>query len=399
MGATYQRRGRASWLITVHWDGQRERKTIHGSEQDAKDVVRFIHKQELAGVNVVEAIRQARTMRGEPSSPPVEYPRLRDALPEWVERLERSREVRASTAKAYRSRLAAWVYSHALPGGRLLGDLPVNQVTREMLGAVIWRVKEAGRSLAIIEGIRNPMRSYFQSLIETKTLPGPNPAADLKYFIGRGAHKKARQRVAAFFSQEEGPQFVATAKALFPRWQAFILTGLLGGLRWGESAALYRADIDWRRGRLHVQRTFSEKGNRIEPCKDGEDRWVKASPALLAALRAHCEAMELEAGLKEWTPEQRQLVFPNTVGRITHYGQFIELVWQPLLSKAGLPYRKYHATRHTFATWLLSDGADLRWVQGQLGHASIAQTADTYGHVQPERHESAIARLDRYLRV
>src|SRR5215510_14990174 len=42
-------------------------------------------------------------------------------------------------------------------------------------------------------------------------------------------------------------------------------------------------------------------------------------------------------------------------------------------------------------TWLLSDGADMRWVSQQLGHATTAQTADVYGHVQPERHESATA--------
>jgi len=52
---------------------------------------------------------------------------------------------------------------------------------------------------------------------------------------------------------------------------------------------------------------------------------------------------------------------------------------------------------HSFATCLLSDGADLRWVQQQMGHASIGQTADTHGHVQPERHESAVTGLDRYL--
>ena len=36
-------------------------------------------------------------------------------------------------------------------------------------------------------------------------------------------------------------------------------------------------------------------------------------------------------------------------------------------------------------------------VQQQLGHASISQTADTYGHVQPERHEAAVEALNRYL--
>ena len=265
-----------------------------------------------------------------------------------------------------------------------------------MLGAVILRVKEAGRSLAIIEGIRNPLRGYYAELIETKVLRGPNPAGDLKFFIGKRADKK-RLRSLAFFSQEEGPQLTATAKALFPRWHPFILTGLLAGLRWGESAALYKTDIEWRRGRIHVQRTFSEKASAILPCKNSEDRWVKASPALLAALRSQVDAMDLEGQVKEWDIEQRQLVFPTLNGRITRHGHFIETVWHPLLSKAGLPYRKYHATRHSCATWLLEDGADLRWVQAQMGHASIEQTAGTYGHCQPERHESAVVGLDRYL--
>lgn len=397
MSATYQRRGKRSWLITVHYKGQRERKTIHGTESDAKALVQLVHKEELAGSNVIETIRQA---RGEAPSPPPQYPRFRDALPIWVHRREHSGEIRGSTAKAYRSRLATWVYPFQLPDGRVLGELPVNQVTREMLGAVILRVKELGRSLAIIEAIRNPLRGYYAELIETKALSGPNPAVDLKFFIGKGAHRKARHRKAVFFAQEEGPQLVGTARALFPRWHGFILTGLLAGLRWGESAALCKTDIDWRRGRIHVQRTFSEKSNKVEPlCKDGDDRWVKASPALLAALREHIDAVDLEGQVKGWTPEQRQLVFPNKAGRITRYGHFLESVWQPLLAKAGLPYRKYHATRHTYATWLLSDGADLRWVQQQMGHATIMQTADTYGHVQPDRHEEAAAGLDRYLSV
>lgn len=186
------------------------------------------------------------------------------------------------------------------------------------------------------------------------------------------------------------------SKGLCPRWSVFILTGLLAGPRWGESAGLYKSDIDFKRGRIHVQRTVSE-GRRIAPPKDVETRWVKASPVLLEALRAHVEKIGLEGQVQDWTAEQRQLVFPNTLGRVASYSQFLEKVWQPLLATAKLPYRRYHATRHTFATWLLSDGADLRWVQQQLGHASISQTADTYGHVQPERHEAAVERLDRYV--
>ena len=75
-------------------------------------------------------------------------------------------------------------------------------------------------------------------------------------------------------------------------------------------------------------------------------------------------------------------------------GHFRETVWASLGAKAGLPYRKYHATRHTYATWLLETGADLRWVSARMGHASLKQTADTYGHLIMDRHQAAAGALD-----
>jgi hypothetical protein len=55
----------------------------------------------------------------------------------------------------YGASFRVWCYRHPLPGGQILGDAPVDAVTREMLGAMIRRIRESGRSLAIIEGVRN----------------------------------------------------------------------------------------------------------------------------------------------------------------------------------------------------------------------------------------------------
>ena len=106
--------------------------------------------------------------------------------------------------------------------------------------------------------------------------------------------------------------------------------------------------------------------------------------------RAAEPLLDLEASINGWGLDQRQLVFPNTVGRVTRYGSFLELVWQPLIEATGLPYRKPHALRHSYATWMLEAGADLRWVKDQLGHASIEETEGTYGHLERDRHEARV---------
>ena len=49
--------------------------------------------------------------------------------------------------------------------------------------------------------------------------------------------------------------------------------------------------------------------------------------------------------IRDWSSEQRMLVFPTTYGYTVRYSYFLEHIWQPLLAKAGLCYRSYHATR------------------------------------------------------
>ena len=53
-----------------------------------------------------------------------------------------------------------------------------------------------------------------------------------------------------------------------------------------------------------------------------------------------------------------------------------------------------HDLRHTFATFMIAEGADARTVSGYLGHANLSMTLDIYADVEPEAKERAVKYIE-----
>ena len=66
-----------------------------------------------------------------------------------------------------------------------------------------------------------------------------------------------------------------------------------------------------------------------------------------------------------------------------------------VLRKAGLRRIRFHDLRHTHTSLLIAQGAHPKYIQAQLGHASIQTTLDRYGHLMPEIHGAEARKLDR----
>jgi integrase len=104
-------------------------------------------------------------------------------------------------------------------------------------------------------------------------------------------------------------------------------------------------------------------------------------------------AERLARGAAAWNPHQ--LVFRTTAGTPYTRTNWRAQQYIPLLKKAGLPYIRPHDLRYTAATLLLLKGVQPLVVSEMLGHASVAFTLATYGHVQAAMRKPARGAMER----
>ncbi len=142
------------------------------------------------------------------------------------------------------------------------------------------------------------------------------------------------------------------------------IVGLLysAGIRRGELLRLKITDID--SDRMLV---------RVEDGKGGKNRYTLLSATLLRYLREY---------YKLWKPEKYLFEGP---GKGQYSGKSVGQIVTKAAKKAGI--RKPvtpHTLRHSFATHLLEQGTDLRYIQSLLGHSS-SKTTEIYTHIAVNR--------------
>ncbi|WP_260871014.1 tyrosine-type recombinase/integrase [Paenibacillus xylanexedens] len=67
-----------------------------------------------------------------------------------------------------------------------------------------------------------------------------------------------------------------------------------------------------------------------------------------------------------------------------------------ILQRCDLPSLPIHSLRQTCAVLLLESGADMKFVQEQLGHGSIQITSDVYAHISGKIQKSNIDRFEKF---
>lgn len=177
-------------------------------------------------------------------------------------------------------------------------------------------------------------------------------------------------------------------RAAAPPWFGVALTlGAGCGLRQGEATGLSVDRIDFLRREMTVDRQLlpiAEAGQAVfgPPKTERSYRKIPLADSVVRELAHHLEVFGAgDDGLilhQKGRPLRRQW-FGRT--------------WRTTRLAAGLPEARYHDTRHTFASILLSGGVSVAAAADFLGH-SPAMLLSTYAHLLPADHERARTVVD-----
>lgn len=245
------------------------------------------------------------------------------------------------------------------------GLMGIEAVNHLEIRSFLAKLKNEERSRATIARKLSCLRSFFKYLARQGYLDH-NPLLTV-------ATPKREKRLPQFFYQDELNQLLALPDRHTPlgtRDAAILELLYSSGLRLNEIVTLTLIDLDLSRGYVRV---FG---------KGAKERVVPVGGAAQRALRRYLTEARPVLLSGSQTPVKN--VFLNYRGtRLS--GRSIQRIFAKYLQQLALNRKMSpHTLRHTFATHLLENGADLRVVQELLGHVDLSST-QIYTHLTKER--------------
>jgi integrase len=194
----------------------------------------------------------------------------------------------------------------------------------------------------------------------------------------------------------EPTQVVSLAEAMPPQYAALVYLGAGAGLRQGEAFGVAEDRVRWLERMLRVDQQVTLTG----PKPDGTPSTnpMLSLPKTRSSVRdvplpaIVLDALSVHVGRFATTG---QALFSTRSGGLLRRGPFNEGVWKPAVRAVGLPSdTTFHDLRHTYASTMLARAVPISDVSKWLGHASITETVDTYGHLLPDADHRARAAID-----
>ena len=242
------------------------------------------------------------------------------------------------------------------------GDfVDVNSISENDIRSVIGILSRENKNPASINQFESSLRSFF-SYCKKFGYIQKNPAATLHNY-------KVQRKLPSFLLESELATLCNEPKKNELLWKerdvALFIMLYSSGLRVSELVSIKMKDFS------------KEKDSCMILGKGRKMRRVFFSPEAVQAFNEYLDSRKKRFGLTEIGSDQSAFVNQKGGALTTRGVRYIVNLYS---SAEGTKPISPHAFRHTFATSLLMNGADIRFVQQLLGHSSIS-TTQQYTHV------------------
>ena len=254
---------------------------------------------------------------------------------EFLQKLE-LKHYALNTAKTYIQLFEVFMNHHK--------DVSLKHINESMIHNYLQSLVHQKKSSSYINQMINSIKFYYEVVLEM-----PNRF----YSIDRPIKKETLPKV---ISLEEVKLIINNTNNIKHRCIVSLLYS--AGLRRSELLNLKLEDIDSKRMVINIRNS-----------KGGKDRITILSPILLKELRIY---------YKDWKP--KTYLFEGIVNK-QYSGTSVSRIIDKARLKSGIIKKVTpHMLRHSFATHLLENGTDLRYIQVLLGHNST-RTTEIYAQV------------------
>jgi integrase/recombinase XerD len=287
---------------------------------------------------------------------------VKEAIDKFLNYLAVEKGFSQNTIEAYRNDLNQLVgfLEEAAKGGTVL---PWTAFDRQSILGYLTNLKERRYAATTVARKVAAIKSFF-GFLAAEGLIKENPARDVPSpRVGKSLPKPISITQARQLLEETEKKDTPEAR----RDKAMLQLLYASGMRVSELVSLNLKDVDTEGGYV---RCFG---------KGGKERLIPIHSQAVAALKDYISQghPRLKVG------DGEEALFLNRRGeRLTRQGLWQIIKGYAKAAKLGIEITP-HTLRHSFATHMLSGGADLRSVQELLGHANIS-TTQVYTHLTTE---------------
>jgi len=380
MGVQVRQIYKGKWYLRITYRGIRKTKAV-GSKERATELARKLNTAlDLYGLDALRVIEEDHEAKVRQIERPV-IPTIDEYQAKWLGEIEKT-DLKRSTKNSYGFQMKR----HIVPA---FGNNRLDEINYLALKA--WVIEQAKTySKDSVRLMVGALRTMLEESVHEGILPA-NPVTKLGKFY-RSA-KRIKEKIDPF-TIEELHLIESLCREKFPDYYPLILCLARTGMRIGEGFWLQWHDMDFSRGSIFVRRNIPPHRQVETPKTAASERKVDMSPELAAELKRVLVEKKKEAFAAGKPFDMEQWAFPNDKGTPIFHSDFLRRVWYKVQDAAKVRRRTPHDLIHSWASHMLSAGADLAYVSAQLGHSNPATTLRIYAHWVPGTRRVSTAVLD-----